>query len=190
MTRYPDQEIVPSPRLLWHCEAFVRSDLERTYGPFRDHLLPADDQYPAHLVSSECEDGLHRLLLDIDTKAPPPNEKLARRINEALRWLRQMEQLYGPVEMLGDVRPDDVIYQPSTSNWHAYVPTVALPWEQMYQLLSYLIDLVPGLTNDWVNACDTDAMCALRLPTVRKPPRSPTPLVAASSLTRGEGWLF
>ena len=90
----------------------VNSGKYKSGGPLNE----PDDDHPYNLVSSLCTDGLHRPALDLDTPTP-----------EVLAF----------VDGLAARVDRGVVLVPSSTegHLHAYIPNLALTWEQYAGLL-------------------------------------------------------
>lgn len=129
----PDEHLIASPRLNWYnpkldpyVMAHKMTDAMReavTSGRYDDGterqsgpLNEPDAGHPANLVSSLCEDGMHRPALDIDIP-------------------------FGTVDLSSLLLLGALVVVPSSSgNTHVYAPSAAMTWSDYLALLGSLVD--------------------------------------------------
>jgi len=111
-------------------------------------LNTPDASHPYNLVSSLCEDGLHRPALDYDVRCTEHEARDA--------WA-----LIFPEEVIELVA--------STTHWHVYVPTLPMTWPAYSALLRALAG---GLVEErYVGASINRGQTLLRPPHIHKPAR-------------------
>lgn len=162
--RTPDSRYVSSPRRVYYnpmldpyvvatkmtpamgeaAEAGVYNDgSEAGGGP----LHTPDRDHPYNLISSLCEDGLHRPALDLDGFDHDSDQS----------------EILDSVSAVFD-SPGVVVLVRSTSHWHAYLPEVAYTWKQYLDVLSSSA----LLERNYVQASIGRGQTLLRPPHVRK----------------------
>jgi hypothetical protein len=160
---YPDEDVIASPRLLWYnpkldpalshkmTPKMIDAINDGTYddgsaeqgGP----LNTPDECHPANLVSSLCEDGLHRPALDIDISYEPAH---VRCIHDGLTRLRPL-----------------TVVASAGGNCHAYCTGPAMIWSDYVNLLLGL-GAVGWLEDRYVAHSINREQTLLRLPGISK----------------------
>lgn len=149
LTPSPDWRIITSPRVTAYC-AEIDPDHESTgdsreddyEGTFAYREIP-EGKLP-NLVLSLREDGLHSPCLDIDYE----------QVDESDTFMLAAVFDYAPV-----------IWVPSASHWHAYLPGVAYEWDDYCSRLDMLTGgKYPMLEDGYVSASEVREFTAVRPP--------------------------
>lgn len=142
-------------RTFWHFEAGPKSEPnsvpDSNFCPETPRvILPAGPDRPAFHVGSLRTDGLHSPLFDYD-------------------WQDIHFGLWSAGRLL-DVPRQELVAVSSTTNWHIYAPTVAMPWPDMVDMLQMAADPWEWrLINDgYRDLSIRDGLCCLRLPGIVK----------------------
>lgn len=143
----PDHGLLPSPRLNYH------NPVLGCYSPGDDGgpLNKPDEAHPYNLVSSLCEDGLHRPALDVD-------------------WPQMAHQSHDVATSVGGALGVDVwslVVVASATNYHIYAPTLAMGWPTYQGLLEDLV-ISGHLERRYVDMSKGRSQTLLRPPHVRK----------------------
>jgi hypothetical protein len=145
VTAYPDQLTIESQRKLWR-----NPMVDQPYDESMDPYALFDDGEP-NVVSSLCEDGLHRPALDIDYPISDPETFL---------------KIASGISGLG---MKGVTISPSVNgNCHLYATEPALPWDEYADLVQRLVDAGLVEARYLMHALQRGQTC-LRLPGVPKP---------------------
>lgn len=149
---YPDQNLVGSPRKLYYNPAIDSTEgYENDAGP----LLGAGPHGALNLVSSLCEDGWHCPALDIDHDDV---DTLTAIDNDVRRHLRYVDWHKDAL----------LIWQPSSTNWHLYIPNVILQWDAYLNLMCGLAEDAGIIDDAYVEHSKDRGQSLLRLPGVPK----------------------
>ncbi len=170
----PDADQLPSPRRYYYNPMIDPAVLNAMSRNQRQTLtsmpsgmsggeLELVTNKPANLVSSLCEDGLHRPALDADTAFETESHKT--------KTTQRLAEVFG-------VPATDVIWSRSSRNWHAYIPTAALPWIDYWVLLYDCLWLVD---EEYVSASIGRGQTLLRPPGVAKLYPDPLPKIEPPS---------
>lgn len=148
MSYYPDRDFIPSPRNLWF-DSVLTEDYEPGHADVAI-LVKTSGTVTPNLVSSLCEDGLHRPAFDVDLPFTPEN----------------ILRLVGTCALLGI---NGIIVYPSTNHCHVYAIDPPLEFDEYMTLLKQLVTL--NLVEiGYLGASMARGHTRLRLPGVRKPP--------------------
>lgn len=167
----PDAELVTSPRKVYYNPlldpATQLSKMTRTMrgavndGSYNDgsvklsgSLEAPDPQHPANLISSLCEDGLHRPVLDVDLPQSQNMPDTIRIRVEGILWSAGHNAL-------------DITVVNSTSNYHVYVPKLELDWFEYVRLL-YLFHDKKLVEKNYILASMNRGQTLVRPPHVTK----------------------
>ncbi len=166
MTLSPDHGLLPSPRRVYYnpkldprplekmTPAMADAAIQGTYddgsveqsGPLHEGLDP--DLYRPNLISSLCEDGLHRPAIDFDYD-------IAQHLVDALFCA------------YFDVPRSELVVVRSTSNWHVYVPTRSYQDDAYFLLLDGLAAM-EVIDDGYLLASEARGQTLLRPPDLTK----------------------
>ena len=151
----PDHGLTSSPRrTFWNPVLDERTAKDYTAGD-PGPLLAEGPFGVVNLVSSLCEDDLHRIAIDVDHDGVGALIDCETDVKTAIR--RTLRDEYWPF----------MVWQRSARHWHLYVPNIAWTAHRYFELLDRLTDM-EVIEDKYRDHSVTRGQTLLRLPSTPK----------------------